>query len=137
MTNQVVHTFSAVHIVYLDVFPRQYEQASIKIQHIFNMFVLYIFRCEAHDISTKNFNRVLTLTYDFLPTLTIKYSNRNHRGTYFESAENTGLYLTILEPDTLTTVRLSSPMLFSYGGCHYLTCAVHHKFLNSELNLYK
>lgn len=134
-----MHTFSAVNIVYLDVFSRQNEQASIKIEHTFNMFAYFL------TVKHMTFLRIFIykkLPQSFFVNLRFLFTFDNQiqlskqRGTYFESAENTGLYLTILEPDTLTTVRLSSPMLFSYGGCHYLTCALYHKILNSKLNLY-
>lgn len=101
---------------------------------------MHIFNCEAHDISEDIYLQKLPQSFfvnlRFLFTFDNQIQLSKQRGTYFESAENTGLYLTILEPDTLTTVRLSSPMLFSYGGCHYLTCALYHKILNSKLNLY-
>lgn len=101
---------------------------------------LHIFNCEAHDISEDIYLQKLPQSFyvnlRFLFTFDNQIQLSKQRGTYFESAENTGLYLTILEPDTLTTVRLSSPMLFSCGGCHYLTCALYHKILNSKLNLY-
>lgn len=101
---------------------------------------MHIFNCEAHDISEDIYLQKLPQSFfvnlRFLFTFDNQIQLSKQRGTYFESAENTGLYLTILEPDTLTTVRLSSPMLLSCGGCHYLTCALYHKILNSKLNLY-
>lgn len=76
-----MHTFSAVNIVYLDVFSRQNEQASIKIEHTFNMFAY--FNCEAHDISEDIYLQKLPQSFfvnlRFLFTFEnqIQYSYRN------------------------------------------------------------